>query len=141
MMGDEHKSEELFQEVFLAVWKHRRQYDASRPFRPWLYQIAVNRCRAAFRRAHTPTVRVDDQPALPEPHALPPLESVIATETSVQVTAAVQLLPDKQRLVVVLRIWHNLSYAEIGDIAGCSEVTARSHMHLALQTLRERLTI
>src|SRR3954471_17399546 len=55
MVGDRHRAEELFQEVFLAVWLHRHRYDAGRPFRPWLYAVAVNACRAAFRRRVLPT--------------------------------------------------------------------------------------
>ncbi len=150
MIGDEHRSEELFQEVFLAIWEKRRQYDQTRPFRPWLYQIAVNQCRAEFRkRVARRAGGVSDGAMLPlreeamlsAAHDEAPLDSAIATETSVQVTAAVQLLPEQQRTVVVLRIWHNLSYAEIAAAAGCTEVTARSHMHLALETLRKRLTL
>src|SRR5215471_19818173 len=49
MIGDRHRSEELFQEVFLAVWVKRHQYQFPRPFKPWLYQIALNKCRASFR--------------------------------------------------------------------------------------------
>src|SRR5712675_822228 len=49
MIGDRHQSEELFQEVFLAVWTQRRQYQFPRPFRAWLYGIAINKCRASFR--------------------------------------------------------------------------------------------
>src|SRR5438105_8196624 len=49
MVGDRHRSEELFQEVFLAVWKHRSQYDYPRPFKAWLYAIAANKCHALFR--------------------------------------------------------------------------------------------
>jgi RNA polymerase sigma-70 factor, ECF subfamily len=149
MIGDEHRSEELFQDVFLAVWQKSRQYDVTRPFRPWLYQIALNQCRADFRKTRIPLAgrasdgssTLVDEASLPEPREFAPLESAIATETSVQVAAAVQLLPDQQRQVVVLRIWHSLSYAEIAEIAGCTEVTARSHMHLALETLRKRLTV
>jgi RNA polymerase sigma-70 factor (ECF subfamily) len=47
--GDVHRSEELFQEAFLAVWAKRAQYRFPMPFKPWLYRIAVNKCRAAFR--------------------------------------------------------------------------------------------
>src|ERR1700722_13322151 len=49
MVGDRHRSEELFQEVFLAVWSKRGQYDWARPFKPWLYAIALNKCRATNR--------------------------------------------------------------------------------------------
>src|SRR6516162_8034908 len=49
MAGDRHRGEELFQEVFLAVWRKRHQYLYPRPFKPWLYAIALNRCRAEFR--------------------------------------------------------------------------------------------
>src|SRR4051794_5049678 len=48
-VGARHRSEELFQEVFLAVWVRRGQYEPRRPFRPWLYAIAVNKCREVFR--------------------------------------------------------------------------------------------
>src|SRR5262249_27561063 len=56
VVRDRHRSEELFQEVFLAVWLKRRQYQFPRPFKPWLYAIALNRCRAQFRK------RSDDAP-------------------------------------------------------------------------------
>ena len=51
MVRDRHRGEELFQEVFLAVWRKRKQYQFPRPFKPWLYAIAVNKGRAAFRAA------------------------------------------------------------------------------------------
>ena len=51
MIGDRHRSEELFQEVFLAVWSKRRQYKFPRPFRAWLFGIATNQCRSEFRKA------------------------------------------------------------------------------------------
>ena len=48
-VGDRHRSEELFQEVFLAVWTKRHQYEFPRSFKNWLYAIALNKCRARFR--------------------------------------------------------------------------------------------
>src|SRR5579859_7714982 len=50
MVGDRHLGEDLFQEAFLAVWLKRGQFTPGRPFKPWLYAIALNKCRAAFRR-------------------------------------------------------------------------------------------
>lgn len=48
-------------------------------------------------------------------------------------------LPPTQRAAVVLRFYEDLSYAEIGTVLDCAEATARSHVHRALTSLRERL--
>jgi len=131
MIGDRHRSEELFQEVFLAVWIKRRQYQFPRPFKAWLYAIALNNCRAEFRARAGPTaLPLDDSsiaaPLAPEPS---PADTAIATETAALVSTAVTRLPAQQRAVVVLRVWDGLSYAQIAEIVGRTEATVRSHMH------------
>ncbi len=141
MVGDAHRSEELFQEVFLTVWCKRHLYDFPRSFRAWLYRIAVNKCRAFFRVRKLPTIALghEDLAAPSRGSDSSPLETAIAAETAHQVSAAVTRLPTQQRLVVVLRIWQGLSYAEIADLLGRSEATVRSHMHHALAALRHDL--
>jgi RNA polymerase sigma-70 factor (ECF subfamily) len=141
MIGDRHHSEELFQEVFLAVWKKRRQYQFPRPFKPWLYRIAINRCRAAFRGRGVPTCDFPKEDSLTAPGDSDPSppDQAIATETAALVTAAVTRLPPQQRLVVVLRIWDELSYAEIASLLGRTEATVRSHMHHGLAALKQYL--
>lgn len=52
---------------------------------------------------------------------------------------AVAVLPPQQRSVVVLRVWNAMSYAEIAEVAGCTEATVRSHMHHALAAMRKYL--
>jgi RNA polymerase sigma-70 factor (sigma-E family) len=49
-------------------------------------------------------------------------------------------LPATQRAAVVLRFYEDMSFAQIGLILDCPETTARSHVHRALRTLRDRLT-
>jgi DNA-directed RNA polymerase specialized sigma24 family protein len=63
MIGDRHRSEELFQDVFLAVWTGRHRYQYPRPFRPWLFGIAANKCRAAFRRPVPLPAVLDESPS------------------------------------------------------------------------------
>ena len=140
MVGDHHRGEELFQEVFLAVWIKRRQYQYPRPFKPWLYAIALNKCRAWFRRRGSPPLPLDAEDALtPAAPDASPADAAIATESAVLVNRAVQQLPHQQRTVVVLRVWEGLSYAEIAEAIGCTEPTARSHMHHGLAALRKYL--
>src|SRR5215471_21002567 len=76
MVGDPHRSEELFQEVFLAVWSKRHQYEFPRSFRNWLYAIAVNKCRADFRaRAGVLSFVEDDAAMVPSAPGLSPVET------------------------------------------------------------------
>ena len=137
MVGDRHQSEELFQEVFLAVWKNRGSYEPPRPFRPWLYAIAVNKCRTVLRR---PTLTLQ---SWDEAHSISressPVDLAIATETATLLASAVALLPPRQREVMVLRIWQQLPYAEIAQILETSEGSVRSSMHNGLSNLRTYL--
>ena len=136
MIGDRHRSEELFQEIFLAVWSKRRQYKFPRPFRAWLFGIATNRCRSEFRKTRPETYSLANAPPLPAAPDPTPLDTAIATESSAIVARAVSVLPPRQRSVVVLRVWNGLSYAEISQVLKCSETTARSHMHHGLAAVR-----
>ncbi|MHC4178702.1 MAG: RNA polymerase sigma factor [Planctomycetota bacterium] len=140
MVGDRHRSEELFQEVFLAVWNGRRRYQYPRPFRAWLFGIAANKCRAAFRRPTPLPVVLDDPHCVLAVTSDPsPVEAAIASETATLVATAVAALPPGQRTVVVLRIWNGLSYHEIAEIVERTESTVRSQMFHALAGLRRFL--
>jgi RNA polymerase sigma-70 factor (ECF subfamily) len=139
MVGDRHRSEELFQEVFLAVWRKRRQYEYPRPFRSWLYAIAVNKCRAAFRGRTLAAASLGDSANDPPSRGTSPPDALIASETASLVSDAVTRLPPQQRAVVVLRIWEGLPYARIAEIVGRTEATVRSHMHHGLAALRKLL--
>lgn len=140
MVGDRHRAEELFQEVFFTVWSKRRQYKFPRTFRSWLFAIAANRCRADFRKAKAAALTLDESsPGAPVAAGKGPVETAVETETAVLVAAAVERLPTQQRSVVVLRVWNGLSYAEIAASLGCSEGTVRSHMHHGLTAMRKYL--
>jgi RNA polymerase sigma-70 factor (ECF subfamily) len=140
MVGSLHTSEDLFQEVFLAVWVKRRQYQYPRPFRPWLFGIATNHCRASFRKVNPTKLPFDETlPGAPVAEGPSPVQAAVMRETATVVAAAVAELPAQQRGVVVLRVWNGLKFAEIGEIVGCGEETARSHMSHGLKALRKQL--
>jgi RNA polymerase sigma-70 factor (ECF subfamily) len=137
-VGDRHRAEELFQEVFLSVWSKRRQYKLEHAFRSWLFTIAANRCRSHFRKQVTPTISPEIVDASPD-RATSATETAIATETATMVTVAVKQLPPAQRMVVSLRVWNGLSFAKIAEVIGTAEGTARSTMHRALAAMRKSL--
>ena len=141
MVGDRHRSEELFQDVFLSVWVKRKTYKFPKTFRSWLFAIATNRCREAFRRAMPADVGPlnENSPEAPFSEGPSPVEAAVATETANLVATAVAQLPPGQRTVAVLRNWNGLSYSEIAEITGASEGTVRSNMHHALKGIRKYL--
>jgi len=139
MIGDHHRGEELFQDVFLTVWRKRAQYQYPRRFRAWLFTIAVNKCHEAGRLRRRAAVSLAglNETALARDRS--PDGALLTAETAHLVASAVLLLPAQQRSVVVLRIWQELSYGEIAVIVGCGEATVRSHMHHGLLALRKHL--
>jgi RNA polymerase sigma-70 factor (ECF subfamily) len=141
MCGDKHRAEELVQESFLAVWNKRKTYRLDKPLKAWLYAIATNRCRSAFRSASArPIASLDcDNGLSPRAGGASPVEAAVRVERAALVPAAVAELPPQQRMVVALRVWGGLSYAEIAESAGGNEATIRSHMHRALEALRRSL--
>jgi RNA polymerase sigma-70 factor (ECF subfamily) len=139
MIGDRHRSEELVQEVFLAIWKSRKQYQFPRPFRAWLYAIAINKGRADLRARAPRHVSLEEDVEVSSAAQSSPLDAAISTETATALMQAVTRLPTLQRAVVVLRNWESLSYAEIGVILGRREATVRAHMHYGLAALRNYL--
>ncbi len=139
-VGRRQRAEDLFQEVFLAVWVWRRRYRYPSPFRPWLFGIAVNKCRADLRREGYAPALLDDCPgACPTAADPAPAEVAVSAETATMVAEAVDRLPPGQRAVVVMRVWNGLSYAEIAQAVGRSEATVRSHMFHGLAALRRHL--
>jgi RNA polymerase sigma-70 factor (ECF subfamily) len=138
MVGDRHHSEELFQEVFLAVWTKRGQYEFPRPFKAWLYAIAANKCRATYRGKRPRPLALEEDPLAGLEDASP-ADTMVATETAQLVATAVTRLPAQQRAVVAMRIWDGMTYEQIADTIGRTEATVRSHMHLGLAALRKYL--
>ena len=70
-------------------------------------------------------------PALDDP--------VVAEEDSAQLRALLADLPPRQREVVLLRHYQNLSYAEVADVLGIREEAARANHYQGLRKLRQRL--
>jgi RNA polymerase sigma-70 factor (ECF subfamily) len=103
MLADHHRGEELFQEVWLAVWMHRDQYRPEQRFKPWLFQITANKCREAMRGKKLSLVGGGEPGGLLS--ATPgdtadPSETAAFDDESDRIVEAIQQLPEQQRDVV-----------------------------------------
>lgn len=146
MVRDQASAEELAQEVFLRVYRARRRYSPDARFTTWLFKIATNlalnrvRDSRAQRGAETPMEEL-------EPSRLGDIrdsrrtaeQEMIEQERVRKIREAVLALPEKQRAAVILHKYHDMDYAEIAKILGCSTSALRSLLFRAYESLRERL--
>ena len=152
-LGQREMAEEAFQETFLSVYRHADQFDATRPFRPWLYAIAANQARDIQRRAaRERTVRLavnlasaGDAPGtmLVETVAAAAGRSVDALaeagEAVSLVRAALVRLTEPQRRVVTLIFGEGRKYREVAALLGIPVGTVKSRAHAALRQIAKLL--
>ncbi len=133
--GDRALAEDLTQEAFLRVLRSIQQYQTARPFKPWLYAIAVNVARDHFKRAetrHAVTLTDDELLALPDPIDL---EETIVVDGP-RLASAISALPGQQREAIILRYYQDLSLAEMASVLSIPIGTVKSRLSLGLRQLR-----
>ena len=140
------RAEDLFQETFIRLWRSRRRYDGSRPFRPWLYSIAANLCRDEARRMRyrralsLDAVKEGRTPSERIPSPLPtPAERAATKESAGNLRAALASLPRNSRVALILHQFQGLKYREIGEVLGIPIGTVKSRIHSAVEQLRKIL--
>jgi RNA polymerase sigma-70 factor (sigma-E family) len=130
LTGDRYLAEDLAQTALARIhdsWSRvRRAEDPDAYARRVL--INVNHSRQRKRRISEQTGEQVPDVAVPDPSALIDQRSVLV--------AALMQLPTRQRAVIVLRYWDDLTEAQIADILGCSTGAVKSHASRALARLR-----
>ena len=149
MVKDQAAAEDLAQEVFLRVYRARKEYSPSAKFTTWLFRIATNLALNAIRdgRYRQMTISIDaqvDEDDAPMEVAAKEMRAddrLIERERNEMIRGAILSLPEKQRVAVVLHKYHDMDYAEIGKILGCSESALKSLLFRAYETLRVQLAL
>ncbi|MEO0651872.1 MAG: RNA polymerase sigma factor [Planctomycetota bacterium] len=144
MVRSEHLAEDLTQDVFLLIHRGLPSYDPQRALRPWVFTIAINRVRDFWRsRVHRDSQReasIDEDDARElEGDVELPEEPLLQAEDATAVRDAIEKLPDGMRETVHLRIFEELSFAEIGELLDRNEVAVRKRYSRALEELRRLL--
>jgi len=118
--GDREAALDVTSSTFLKAYRAFDRYDQTRPLRHWLLRIATNEAITYVRkrgRELRRRVEVEHASALADPTSSPDGESV-AREDRARIRAAVSLLPELYRVVIVLRYFNELSLDEIAHITG-----------------------
>ncbi len=136
MTGNRPTSEDLVQDVFMKMLKHKSQFRDDSVFMPWMYGIARNACAMHWRRAALhPVAESDLGDAAPaEPYAE---DDHAGAEQADLVRRALLRLPPERREVLVLNRYEFKTYEEIARALGCSVSAAKVRAHRALKQLKD----
>jgi RNA polymerase sigma-70 factor (ECF subfamily) len=133
------EADDLYQGTLLEAYHAFDQLDGTTNYRPWLYSLATSAFLCDRRaRGGEESIEIewtDERPLVPRKQA--PRRDACNLHSAVE--AGFATLPSRQRVALVQRMFHNLSYTEIAAILGSSEVVARSHVYDALRSLRTRI--
>lgn len=142
--GDRPLAEDLVQETFLRVLQ-QRTYRADRPFKPWLYAIATNLARDAFKSSAVRCrYRVDDgEEALLQLYdsAPGPEERALSAEQGSEVMTALNQLGEEYRVALLLRFYQGLSLQEIAETLRVPLGTVKSRLSVGTHRLRALLLL
>ncbi len=132
--------EDLVQATFLKLHAARRSWRRGERLRPWAFTIAARVRADWFRSQGRPELEIDEAEgvAASDP-AGDASEAVVAEERAERVRAALDRLPQPQRVVVHLHRIEELTFAEIGRVLGISEGAAKLRAFRAYAQLRSLL--
>ena len=127
-------AEDAVQEGFLHAYKAIARFRPDQPFGAWLHRIVANAALDLTRRR-----KVRDADALPETIASPFRDPAVDGDLRARLDRALAGLGERQRAVIVLHDVEGFKHAEIGQMLGIPEGTARSDLHHARAQLRRAL--
>lgn len=151
LVGSRDQAEDLAQEVFLRVYRARKQYVAGAKFATWLFTIAANAASNAIRqrgRRREVTLQLHDSRAddirplerlLQASSGQMPARQLQKAETREIVRLALATLNERQRMAVLLSKFEGMNYADVADCMEMSPKAVKSLLARARANLREVL--
>lgn len=145
MLGDGSDAEDIAQQVFIRVWNSAARYEPSAKFTTWLFTIARNLVfNESRRRKRHPvaTLETEEDDRGFQRHdtdAKSPSALFLENEMQAAIQAAIDGLPEVQRMAVVLRRYQDVSYEEIAEVLNLSVPAVKSVLFRARTELREKL--
>lgn len=138
VLGDLHEAEDAAQETFLRAYQFFDRFDPGRPLGPWLRRIAVNVCLNRLEARKPASSLDEDRVPAPDPGRGPEAQ-IARRELGQRIRAEMLTLPPRQRAVIELRHFQELSYEEIAETLKRPLSDVKSDLFRARKTLAERL--
>jgi RNA polymerase sigma-70 factor (ECF subfamily) len=147
MVNNTEDAEDIYQEIFIKVFRNLSQFKFKSEFSTWLFRVVVNYC-INFRKKRERRYAVslengnpgsEEQKALIRETATTPEGEILNSELSREIEQALAMLSAKQKTVFVLRHYHGHKLKEISKIMGCSEGTIKNYLFRATQRMQQLL--
>jgi RNA polymerase sigma factor (sigma-70 family) len=141
ILRDPDDAEDAVQDAFIKAAAALRRYQVGTNFKAWLFTITVNTCRSYQRKRGTLAGLKRTLQALhtANPSHTNPEQAALQKDTSVRLWELVDRLPEKHRMVVILRLAHDLSIREIGQVCKINEKTVYTRLYDAFSKLKKLL--
>jgi len=136
--GNTEDAADLTQEVFVKAYRSLSKFRGGSAFSTWLYRIAVNACLSfkASRKNRAEEWDEDHDIVAEGPSAEESLDSRMNAQT---VHAALETLPEKQRVTVIMKVLEERTHAEVAEILGSNVGTVKANLFFAIRNLRKHL--
>jgi len=150
MCGETRDAEDMVQDTFLNVYRYLDDFRYEASFKNWLYRIASSACIKKRRKSKfAPKKDISLEDFITEdkeniPDSLPqwasePLEKILNAELSENIQKSILSLPEKYRIVLVLRDIEGFSTEETAQILSIKSASVKVRLHRARLFLREKL--
>lgn len=135
MSGDRTAAEDLFQDTLIKVWNGIKKYDDRQKFSSWLFSIAHN-CSIDYLRKRKLAMNTFVELKEDSARAKDMHDIIVTKELKEKIDRTVDMLPEKQKQVFVMRQFSDLSFKEISKIMNEPLNTVLSHMHYAVKKIK-----
>lgn len=146
MVNNAQDAEDIYQEVFVRVFKNIGRFQFKSEFSTWLYRVVVNYCiNIQKKKKRAKLYSIDDNlDAESWGITLPakdknPEEDILNDELSKDIASALETLSPKQKAVFVLRHYHGKKLKDIAASLACSEGTVKNYLFRATQKMQINL--
>jgi len=141
-------AKDIYQEVFMRVYKALPKFEARSEFSTWLYRITTNVCltHGSRRKKHSHRTHAHDRDDTDKEtdaelgvsdHETD--RHTLNSEISTRVNTALNVLSPQQKMVFTLKHYEGYKLKEIADMLACSEGTVKKHLFMATQRMRDQL--
>jgi len=150
MLGDGQDAEDVLQNTFLNAFKHIRSFEGRSTLATWLYRIAANEALMMIRKQRPETTLTDTSLEDDEGEDYSPVQFVdwcclpedelLSSEARSRLDRAIQRLPERLRIVFILRDLEGLSIEETSQALDLSQTAVKTRLLRARLNLREQLS-